>query len=355
MSHESPTHLALHTHPLTMPAEWERQAGILMIWPDSETDWVGMLSEIRTCYCNILSVLTQLEDVLLVVRHKQDADLILNSAWHIAPERLHLVEAEYDDTWARDTIFLTRRQINGQTLLNFKFNGWGEKFESTRDNQLNDSLILSLSPLLKSHTEILETENHMDFVLEGGSVESDGKGTILTTTNCLLAPHRNQPLCISAIEDYLKLSLGVDRVLWLRHGHLDGDDTDGHIDTLARFAPHDTILYIRDESLRDMEHDLQDMCTVTGKPYRLLPLPMVRPIYDEDDGHRLPASYANFLIVNGAVLCPTYGQPNLDTQALLQIAKAFPSRKTIPIDCRALIRQNGSLHCATMQFFHNEV
>lgn len=339
---------------LTMPAEWERQACVLMIWPDGETDWADMLPDVRTCYCHILSALTQVEEVVLVVRHTEDADMLHEAARRIAPGRLHLVEAEYDDTWARDTVFLTRRNAGGQTLLNFRFNGWGEKFEATRDNQLNNALLPRLRRLLGAHTKSIEAESHEDFVLEGGSVESDGRGTILTTTACLLAPRRNQPLDLSAIESRLKRSLGAERVLWLRHGHLDGDDTDGHIDTLARFAPCDTILYVEDESLRGMEHDLQGLRTAAGQPYRLLSLPMPRPIFDADDGHRLPASYANFLVANDAVLCPTYGQPDLDAQALRQIAVAFPSRKVVPVDCRALIRQNGSLHCATMQFFCDE-
>lgn len=354
MSHDSTAPASPRTRPLTMPAEWERQAGVLMIWPDSETDWADMLAEVRTCYCHILAALTQLEQVVLVVRHAEDADMLYEPAWHIVTERLHLVEAEYDDTWARDTAFLTRRTAEGQALLNFKFNGWGGKFEATRDNQLNDTLLPHLNQLLDGHTKVLTMEDHGDFVLEGGSVESDGMGTILTTTNCLLAPRRNQPLGILEIESRLKRSLGAKRILWLRHGHLDGDDTDGHIDTLARFAPHDTLLYIKDESLLDMERDLRGLRTASGQSYRLLPLPMARPLHDSRDGHRLPANYANFLVANNAVLCPTYGQPALDAQALRQVASAFPSRQTIPVDCRALIRQNGSLHCATMQFFSDK-
>ena len=194
-------------------------------------------------------------------------------------------------------------------------------------------------------------------MLEGGSIESDGQGTIFTTSCCLLAPHRNQPLSKEEIEQRLKRYLCADRVLWIDHGSLQGDDTDGHIDTLVRICPDDTLLYIgcddpQDEhfsELQLMEQQLSTFRTADGRPYRMLKLPLPRPIYDED-GQRLPATHANFLVVNGAVLCPTYGQPDLDRKALDTIGLAFPDRSIVPIDCRTLIRQHGSLHCCTMQF-----
>jgi agmatine/peptidylarginine deiminase len=194
-------------------------------------------------------------------------------------------------------------------------------------------------------------------VLEGGAIESDGKGTVFTTSCCLLAPHRNQPLTKEEIEQRLKQYLCADRVLWIDYGRLTGDDTDGHIDTLVRTAPDDTLLYVgcddpadeQYDGLRLMEQQLRTFRTMDGTAYRLLRLPMPRPIYDED-GLRLPATYANFLILNGAVLCPTYDQPDLDAEALRTIGEAFPDREIVGIDCRSLIRQHGSLHCCTMQF-----
>ena len=196
-------------------------------------------------------------------------------------------------------------------------------------------------------------ESHLDFVLEGGSIESDGKGTIFTTTCCLIAPHRNQPLTQQEIEQQLKEWLGAERIVWINHGSLIGDDTDGHIDTLVRIAPNDTLLYIgADDEHPDlllMEQELQQLRTIDGHPYRLLRLPMPRPIYD--DGERLPATYANYLVINGAVLVPTYNQPDLDQEAISTIGKAFPDREIIGIDCRAVIRQHGSLHCCTMQYY----
>ena len=208
--------------------------------------------------------------------------------------------------------------------------------------------------------------NAQRMVLEGGSIESDGCGTLLTTTSCLLAPNRNYYTHKLEAEADLKRLLHANRVLWLDHGYLAGDDTDGHIDTLARLCPNDTIAYVQCldsadehyEALHSMEQELKVLRTIEGKPYRLIPLPMPHSIYEgdfddaveEEAAQRLPATYANFLIVNGAVLIPTYGQPQTDEQAKGQLQKAFPDREIVGIDCRVLIRQHGSLHCVTMQY-----
>jgi agmatine deiminase len=191
--------------------------------------------------------------------------------------------------------------------------------------------------------------------LEGGSIESDGCGTLLTTSQCLLNPNRNPDLNSEQIEKELRDTLGCQRILWLHHGHLLGDDTDAHVDTLARLAPNDTILYVvcddpRDEhypALSRMAEELAAFRTEAGQPYRLLPLPWPAARFD-DDGQRLPATYANFLIINGAVLVPTYDDPQ-DAQALITVGAAFPDREIIGIDCSAIILQHGSLHCLTMQ------
>lgn len=256
-----------------------------------------------------------------------------------------------DDTWARDHGFISLVDDHGhRRLVDFCFNGWGEKFPAAQDNALNRQIYKQ--DIIKG-----EYVNCLDFVLEGGSIESDGKGTVFTTSCCLLAPNRNQPLTKQEIEDRLLQELHAQRILWIDHGHLEGDDTDGHIDTLVRICPDDTLLYVgcddpddsQYEDLRQMEAQLKTFRTLEGKPYRLLKLPMPRPIFDTD-GMRLPATYANFLVINGAVLCPTYDQIDLDTEALRLVGKAFPNRLVIPIDCRSIIKQHGSLHCCTMQF-----
>lgn len=305
-----------------MLAEWEPQSAVQLTWPHKDTDWAPILPEITAVYEEIKREIESRETVIVVD------------------------DIPHNDTWARDHGFITVEENGQLILLDFKFNGWGEKFAAELDNDINRQLYEQ--QLVKGIYE-----SHLDFVLEGGSIESDGKGTIFTTTCCLMAPHRNQPLTQQEIEQQLKEWLGAERIVWINHGSLIGDDTDGHIDTLVRIAPNDTLLYIgADDEHPDlllMEQELQQLRTINGHPYRLLRLPMPRPIYD--DGERLPATYANYLVINGAVLVPTYNQPDLDQEAISTIGKAFPDREIIGIDCRAVIRQHGSLHCCTMQYY----
>ena len=194
-------------------------------------------------------------------------------------------------------------------------------------------------------------------VLEGGSIESDGAGTIFTTSSCLLSPGRNPQLDKTAIEAALIAQLGARRVIWLNHGELCGDDTDGHIDTLVRLCDPGTLAYVSCDDpgdpaaapLQRLEAELQGLRTAAGGPYRLIPLPWPQARFAPDDGRRLPATYANFLILNGAVLVPSYGDPSSDQAAQAALAKAFPCHTIEAIDCSALLLQHGSLHCATMQ------
>ena len=311
-----------------MLAEWEPQSMVQLTWPHKDTDWAPILDEITAVYEEMAHEIRKREPLLIVD------------------------QIPHNDTWARDHGFITVEETSfdhkskALILLDFCFNGWGEKFEAALDNQINRQLYDQ--GLVKGLYE-----DHLDFVLEGGSIESDGKGTIFTTECCLMAPHRNQPLTKAEIEERLKEWLGAERIVWLQHGSLLGDDTDGHIDTLVRICPDDTLLYTGgDEDHPDlikMERELQELRTLDGKPYRLLKLPLPRPIYD--DGDRLPATYANYLVINGAVLVPTYNQPDLDAEALRIIREAFPDREIVGIDCRAVIKQHGSLHCCTMQYY----
>ena len=193
------------------------------------------------------------------------------------------------------------------------------------------------------------------FVLEGGSIDSDGQGTLLTTTECLCSMNRNEYLDKAEIENELKTAFGLDRVLWLDFGQIIGDDTDSHVDTLARFCSPDTIAYVSCEDINDPQYEefssmmlqLQSFRTPDGKPYRLVPLPFADPIYL--DGYRLPATYANFLIINGAVLVPGTGSPK-DETARKTLQEVFPDREVIVVDCRALLSGHGALHCITMQY-----
>ena len=328
-----------------MPAEWEPQSMVQLTWPHKDTDWAPILPEITAVYEEMAREISKREPLLIVAPN----DLLPN----LSPSHsLTFSPIPSNDTWARDHGFITVEELTANSqnpkaiLLDFCFNGWGEKFEATLDNQINRHLYDQ--GLVKG-----TYEDHLDFVLEGGSIESDGKGTIFTTTCCLMAPHRNQPLSQQEIEDRLKAWLGAERVVWLNHGSLIGDDTDGHIDTLVRICPDDTLLYtggdVDHPDLALMEQELQALRTVDGRPYRLLKLPLPRPIYDGDD--RLPATYANYLVVNGAVLVPTYAQSELDREALDTVGQAFPDREIVGIDCRAIVRQHGSLHCCTMQYY----
>ncbi|MFB6317176.1 agmatine deiminase family protein [Saccharicrinis sp. FJH54] len=331
-----------------IPPEWHPTGAVQLTWPDEKTDWNYMLKDVTKCYQNVAKVISDHVKLLVVCRDPVKTASFLS---HCDPNQLIFVRAELNDTWARDHAFITVLENDTPVFLDFGFNGWGDKFNATDDNLINQTVF-------EGHVFANGTyEDHNHFILEGGSIESDGKGTILTTSECLLAKTRNATYPKEKIEEYLKNSLGAERVLWLNYGWLRGDDTDSHIDTLARFCAPDTIAYIECsdpsdehfEALAGMKAQLQSFRQTNGKPYRLIPLPMATPVFDSEDGHRLPATYANFLIVNTSVLMPVYNQ-STDTEARKALQEAFPEHTIIPVDCSPLIRQHGSLHCITMQY-----
>ena len=332
---------------IIFPAEWHPQSAIQLTWPHKQTDWAPILDEVTTCFVAIAHEIVKHEKLLIVCRDEKEVSRQLGD---IDFNAIIFREMETNDTWARDhggiTIFINERPI----ITDFTFNGWGMKFAANYDNLITHKLY---------HTDTFDDEvdlaNMRQFVLEGGSIESDGKGTILTTMECLNSDNRNEFLDYEELEEHLKGIFGLSRVLWLENGYLAGDDTDSHIDMLARFCDENTIAYVQctDQSdehfaeLQAMEKQLQSFRTTDGHPYRLIPLPMADIIVWE--GERLPASYANFLIINGAVLIPCY-QSDKDVIAAKTLQHAFPDREIIGIDCRALIKQHGSLHCVTMQY-----
>lgn len=334
---------------LFLPAEWYRQQMVQLTWPHEGTDWNYMLAEVEACFLEIAKAISKRERVLVVAPDTDAVGKQLEEAG-ARMQNITLFQCETNDTWARDHAFITLLGDNVPHYVDFCFNGWGRKFEASLDNAINGKLYDA--GIVKG-----EYEDCTSLVLEGGSIESDGKGTILTTSQCLLAPHRNQPMERDDIEKCLKRMLHADRVLWLDYGNLIGDDTDGHVDTIARLAPNDTIVYMQctdkndaqHDDLAEMERQISELRTAEGKPYRMLALPSPSPIHDED-GERLPATYANFLVINGAVLYPTYAQPENDAKAAEVLKEAFPSLEIVGIDCRALIKQHGSLHCVTMQY-----
>jgi len=336
---------------LFLPAEWESQSYVQLTWPHEKTDWAGCLSDILETYAVMADAITRYERLIIAAPNEAQVRSFLEARLPYSQmQKIRFCRCETNDTWARDHGFISLKDDCGQlTLLDFKFNGWGNKFPSDLDNKINRSLF-SLGMIDGTY------EDHLDFVLEGGSIESDGRGTVLTTSQCLLAPHRNQPLSRAEIEAQLLRRLHVERILWLDHGSLIGDDTDGHVDTLARFAPDDTLLYIgcddpsdpQYEDLQAMEEQLEGFKTAANRRYKLLRLPMPEPVVY--GGERLPATYANFLVINGAVLLPVYNQADRDQEAVRLVAKAFPKRDIIPIDSSVIVRQHGSIHCCAMQF-----
>lgn len=334
----------------TLPAEWHAQSAVQLTWPHADTDWADYLDEAQRCYLRMSYEIALRQPLLIVTTDRAALHALLQEqlpAGVVA--NITLVECPTNDTWARDHGAITVLSPQGIEIHDYRFNGWGGKFAAQHDNAITATLFAQ-GFLKGSYTD------HLDFELEGGGIESDGHGTLLVTSECLLNPNRNPQYTKADIEQRLKTWLGMERILWLDHGYLAGDDTDSHIDTLARFCPNDTIVYVRctdpaDEhytALQAMEQQLHTFRTATDQPYRLLPLPMAAPAYYE--GERLPATYANFLIINGAVLYPTYGTPQLDEAAAKVLAQAFPHYDLVGIDCQVLIRQHGSLHCATMQF-----
>ena len=330
-----------------LPAEWEAQDGVLMAWPHEGTDWGYMLDDVRPVYVEIIRQISRFERVLLTAPHAAEAGDSLAAAG-IDMARVSILEAPNNDTWARDFGPITVIFNNMPVLLDFGFNGWGLKFPADQDNLITRRLKEQgvLGPNLKT----------IGLIMEGGSIESDGLGTILTTAACLLSPNRNPQLDRSEVEQAMASLLGARRVLWLNHGFLAGDDTDSHIDTLARICPDNVIVYTacddpRDEHFQElklMEEEMRAFRAPDGSPYRLVPLPWPKARFDEQ-AHRLPATYANFLVINGGVLVPTYRDREKDDLALEVIGQAFPGRETIPIDCLPLLEQHGSLHCVTMQ------
>lgn len=339
----------MHSHTV-LPAEWAPQSAILLTWPHPHGDWRPWLAQVDQNFVALATAISYYES-LLISCYDADHRGHVHDLLAAAParmERVRLYVVPSNDSWARDHGPITVYRDGRPVLLDFQFNGWGSKFPYDLDNRVTERLhaagAFGDTPLAA-----------VGLILEGGSIESDGRGTLLTTRQCLLSANRNA-LSQAALEQRLAELLGIQRVLWLQHGHLAGDDTDGHIDTLARFCDPDTIAYqaCADESdehfapLRAMAVELSTFRTHAGQPYRLVPLPLPSAIISPGDGHRLPAGYANFLILNGAVLMSVYDDP-ADVIALRRLRSCFPGREVIGVPGRTLIQQHGSLHCVAMQ------
>ncbi|MDD2525813.1 MAG: agmatine deiminase family protein [Bacteroidales bacterium] len=335
---------------ILLPAEWEKQSAILIAWPQKDSDWSEVYDEVVAFYSELVYAIWAIQKVIILTKKKHETQLQLFRTDYY-PENVIFVECPTNDTWTRDYGAITVIKNGLPVFVDFQYNAWGLKFAADKDNQVNTWL--KNSGLLK---KTVKYKNYLDFVLEGGSIESDGNKTVMTTTHCLMAPNRNAGWTKEQLEMQLLRLFGAEQILWLNYGSLQGDDTDGHIDTLARFCPDNVIAYVQCEDPEDehyqelssMENELKSFRNIEGEPYKLVPLPMPDAIYK--DGQRLPATYANFLIMNERVLCPTYNQPANDQKAIAILQSLFPTRKIKGIKSTVLITQGGSLHCSTMQF-----
>lgn len=320
--------------------EWVEQEAIILAWPDELTDWKPWLTEVRRTYRKLIKAITQnATGVILLVRDQQIqvAESMLGDLSNIL-----LVSTNYDDTWCRDYAFLSCKSGKKTVPIEFIFNGWGNKFDAQKDNAINQTVLKHLCkhPLI-SHS----------LVVEGGALEINQSGHVLSTSLCLLNPQRNANYSLADYHDAFRQSIGAKQFTAFENGHLQGDDTDGHIDTLVRFTSSNGLVIQSCFNRPDDEHYIGLSALVEEVASRFasstlfeLPLPYVV----NNVGERLPASYANYLINNGQVLVPTYQQPE-DQAALEIIARANPEYRIIGIDSLSLIQQFGSIHCISMQ------
>lgn len=330
----------LETGALTLLPEWAEQEAVILAWPHQNTDWKDNLDEARACYVQLIHAINQAGAVVILLCPSEEIGFVRSVVSMQA--KMLIVEADYNDTWARDFAFLTCESAKGNTPISFEFNGWGQKFDASKDNQINQSV---LAPLCQ------RTMLSVSTVLEGGAIEIDQNQHLLSTASCLFNPKRNGNISREKYHSLLAEYLGSQQITIFEDGHLEGDDTDGHIDTLVRFTPLHSIVVQGCFNRPDDTHfsdlyQLKFACEQSFPSHHVYELPL--PYVVNKEGDRLPASYANFLICNRFVLFPVYQQPE-DKQALEIIAKAFPNHKITALDCSALVQQYGSLHCVTMQ------
>ena len=312
--------------------EWEKQELIQLVFPHKNTDWNCCLEEAIKTFSEIAYAIAQYQKVLICYEDK-------NTIQHLKNKNFIFKKIKNNDTWARDFGAISVKINNEIKLLDFKFNGWGLKFPSNYDNTISRKIF----NIYKSY----------NFVLEGGSIDTNGE-VLLTTSKCLLEKNRNYPMNKNKIEKFLKKELFVKKIIWLNYGFLEGDDTDSHIDTLARFVNKNTIVYckcndkndIHYEELKNMEKELQKT------KFNLIPLPLPSAKYYKNE--RLPATYINFLITNEAIILPTY-KDKKDKYVYDLFKKIFKNKDIIPINANILIRQHGSIHCITKEYFNNPI
>ena len=333
-----------------MPAEWEAHSATWLAWPHKEASWPGKLSSVQSVWVEVVQMLSVGETVEILVNEAAPAPLVreLLERAGTMMDRVRFHNVPTDDAWTRDSgpTFVTRQNgLNTElALVDWQYNAWGGKYPPWEADDRVSGRIGQLLGVPVFHPGI---------VLEGGSIEVNGSGTVLTTESCLLNPNRNPRLNREEIEAYLRAYLGVRQVLWLGEGIV-GDDTDGHIDDLARFIAADTVVTVLEDDPEDENYALlranhirlQGMCDQNGRPLRIRTLPMPDPV--EYEGTRLPASYANFYIANAVVLVPTFGGDK-DAHVFDILRAAFPGRRVVGINASDLIWGLGAIHCITQQ------
>ena len=331
-----------------MPAEWERQTAVWLSWPHRKSTWPGHFRPIPRKFAEIVAAISRCEDVRInaeAALQRRAKELCRQAGAALA--RVTFFDHPTNDAWCRDhgPIFVQHPRTGEVAVTDWSFNAWGGKYPEFRaDNAIPTHIAQALG--MRRFAQRM--------VLEGGSIDVNGAGCLLTTEACLLNPNRNPRLNKSEIEQALRDMLGVHTIVWLGDGIV-GDDTDGHVDDLSRFFAADGIVTAVERNERDLNYPmlsenlarLKSLRTPVGEKFRIVELPMPAPVYCE--GVRLPASYANFLVINGAVLMPAFGQPKRDAEAAEVLGGCFPGREIMPIDCRELVWGLGTLHCISQQ------
>lgn len=316
-------------------AEWEENELVFLSLPHYNTDWRDYLLDAFECYKDLVGTITKFQNVVLISPNKEDYKMLFSDN-----PKVSFYEIQTNDTWIRDYGAIDILNDGRIISYDFKFNAWGGKFESAKDNAVNLELMKSFKGELRE----------IDLILEGGSIDFNGYGVMMTTEECLLNDNRNN-LTKDELEAKFRELFGVHTCIWLKNGFIKGDDTDSHVDTLARFIGRNTIAYAACDDINDVHYGalkaMEDELKQTD--FELVPLFIPRPV--EFEGRRIPATYANFLFVNDALIVPTYGDKKYDSLALQTLKNALPDRKIVGVDARVLIRQNGSIHCATMNRF----
>jgi agmatine/peptidylarginine deiminase len=329
-----------HQSTLTLLPEWAEQEAVILAWPHSDTDWQPWLDDVQNTYLSLIQAINDSGCAVLLLCRESELGLIKS----LVPYRNNVlcIPCDYNDTWVRDYAFLTCESEKGNVPVNFQFNGWGQKFDASKDTKINEGVFAQLCQ---------NSMQHLDVVLEGGAIEIDQNQHLISTQSCLFNPLRNGDMSEQAYIDLFQGKLGAVKTTLFADGHLEGDDTDGHIDTLVRFTPlHGLVIQSANNCPEDPHFPglfkLVQACQNAFPTHAIYELPL--PNMSNAEGERLPASYANFLICNQSVLFPVYQQSE-DELALEVIQSAFPNHRIVPINCAPLVQQFGSLHCITMQ------